>query len=76
MDIKRSVTIAGHRTSIALETEFWDALKEIARARRIALSALIAEIDVTRLKRDETNGNLSRAIRLYVLAHFRGRAKS
>jgi predicted DNA-binding ribbon-helix-helix protein len=70
-DIKRSVRIAGHRTSIALETEFWDALKEIAAAGRISLSALIAQVDA---KRGEAN--LSRALRLHVLAYFKDRASA
>ncbi len=69
-DIKRSVRIAGHRTSIALEAEFWEALKEIAEAEGLSLNALIARIDAARM--DETR-NLSRAIRLYVLAHYRNR---
>ena len=70
-DIKRSVRIAGHSTSIALEEEFWDALKEIARAEGVSLNALIARIDAARLPK---TSNLSRAIRLYVLGYFRGRA--
>lgn len=63
---KRSLTIAGHRTSIALEPEFWDALEAIARERSLSLPALIAEIDETREK-----ANLSSAIRLAVLAWYR-----
>ena len=62
---KRSVTIAGHRTSVSLEAPFWDALKEIAAARGLATNALIAEIDRGR------DGNLSSAIRLFVLAALR-----
>jgi len=69
-DIKRSVRIAGHRTSIALEAEFWAALKDIAEAERLSLNALIARIDAERLPAE---GNLSRAVRLYVLEHFRKR---
>ena len=68
-EIKRSVSIAGHRTSIALEPEFWDALKEIARERDLSVSALIAEVDAAR-----GAANLSRALRLHVLAYFRARA--
>lgn len=67
---KRSVTIAGHRTSISIEQPFWEALQEIAASRGRSLSALVAEIDAGRTP--ETN--LSSAIRLAVLAHFRGTA--
>ncbi len=65
---KRSVLVAGHKTSVSLEAEFWDELRAIATARGISLNALIAEIDQSR------GGNLSSAIRLYVLAWLRGRA--
>lgn len=58
---KRSVTIAGHRTSVSLEEPFWEALREIARARGVPLAALIAEVDRRR------TGNLSSALRLYAL---------
>lgn len=64
---KRSVTIAGHRTSVSLESEFWDELTEIAKARGISLNRLIAEIDQTR------EANLSSAIRLFVLAALKER---
>jgi len=67
---KRSVTIAGHRTSVSLESEFWDELTEIAKARGISLNRLIAEIDQTR------EANLSSAIRLFVLAAFKERISS
>ena len=63
---KRSVTVAGHRTSVSLEAPFWTALREIAATRGLAVSALIAEIDRGR------SGNLSSAIRLFVLASLRG----
>ncbi len=62
---KRSVVIAGHRTSVSIETQFWDALKDIAAARGVSLNRLIAEIDESRAE------NLSSAIRVYVLAHIR-----
>lgn len=65
---KRSLTIAGHRTSIALEPEFWSALDEIAAARGLSLSQLIAEIDEAR-----ENANLSSALRVTVLAWYRQR---
>jgi predicted DNA-binding ribbon-helix-helix protein len=59
--IKRSVRIAGHATSISLEVAFWRGLCDIAAARRMSVSALVAVIDATR------GGNLSSAIRLFVL---------
>jgi predicted DNA-binding ribbon-helix-helix protein len=59
---KRSVTIAGHSTSVSLEAAFWDALKHIAAARDVSINALIETIDEGR------TGNLSSAIRVFVLA--------
>lgn len=64
--VKRSIVIAGHKTSVSLEDAFWDALKEIAGRRKATLSDLVASIDSSR-----TQGNLSSAIRLFVLDHFR-----
>jgi predicted DNA-binding ribbon-helix-helix protein len=64
--IKRSVIIGGHRTSISLEDPFWRNLQEIARAQGWTVSKLIVEIDGSR-----QYGNLSSAIRLFVLEHFR-----
>jgi predicted DNA-binding ribbon-helix-helix protein len=60
--VKRSVVIAGHKTSVSLEDAFWKALKEIAALRNMALSELVASIDVSR-----EHANLSSAIRLFVL---------
>ncbi len=65
--VKRSIVIAGHKTSVSLEDAFWDALKEIAGHRRLTLSDLVATIDSGR-----NQGNLSSAIRLFVLDHYRG----
>ncbi|MFG1301826.1 ribbon-helix-helix domain-containing protein [Xanthobacter sp. V3C-3] len=65
--VKRSIVIAGHKTSVSLEDAFWEALKEIAGSRRLTLSDLVATIDSAR-----TQGNLSSAIRLFVLDHYRG----
>lgn len=65
---KRSVTIAGHRTSVSLEEPFWEALGEIARERGLSLGALVALIDAGR-----GTGNLSSALRLHVLADLRTR---
>jgi predicted DNA-binding ribbon-helix-helix protein len=67
---KRSVLIAGHRTSLSLEEPFWTALKEIAQKRGLSLARLIAEIDANR------SGNLSSAARLYVLDQLRQAAKA
>ena len=64
---KRSVTIAGHSTSVSLEAAFWDALKDIAIKRNLSINALIEQIDLGRVDGDRT-GNLSSAIRVYVLA--------
>jgi predicted DNA-binding ribbon-helix-helix protein len=64
--IKRSIVIAGHKTSVSLEDAFWKGLKEIAIGRDKTLSDLVAEIDTGR-----PHGNLSSAIRLFVLDHYR-----
>lgn len=58
---KRSVVLAGHRTSVSLENAFWDALKAIAGNRNSTVNQLVTEIDKQR------DGNLSSAIRVYVL---------
>jgi predicted DNA-binding ribbon-helix-helix protein len=64
--VKRSIVIAGHKTSVSLEDAFWDALKELASKRDLTLSDVVAEIDATRAQ-----GNLSSAIRLFVLENVR-----
>jgi predicted DNA-binding ribbon-helix-helix protein len=64
--VKRSIVIAGHKTSVSLEDAFWDAQKEIASTRDVTLSEVVANIDALR-----NQGNLSSAIRLFVLDHFR-----
>jgi len=65
--MKRSISIAGHRTSVSVETPFWEGLAEIAESRNTSIAALIAEID-----RDRPAGsNLSSAIRVFILAHYR-----
>jgi predicted DNA-binding ribbon-helix-helix protein len=65
--LKRSVTISGHRTSVSLEAEFWQALTEIAAELKRPLAKLIDEID----KREGRGNNLSSALRVFVLAHYR-----
>lgn len=64
---KRSVRIAGHRTSVSVEDEFWELLKDIARRDALSLDALIARIDEGR------STNLSSAVRLHVLRDLRNR---
>lgn len=64
--VKRSIVIAGHKTSVSLEDAFWRGLKEIANGREMTLSDLVATIDT-----DRRHGNLSSAIRLFVLDHYR-----
>lgn len=67
---KHSLTLHGHRTSVSLETEFWQALHEIAAAEGRPLAALAAEIDAARAP----GTGLATAMRLHVLRHFRNRA--
>ena len=66
--VKRSVMIAGHRTSVSVEQAFWDHLKRLAEARDLSTAALIAEIDQGRKRQ-----NLSSAIRLFVLEQVAAR---
>jgi predicted DNA-binding ribbon-helix-helix protein len=61
--VKRSFTLAGHRTSVALETEFWQALTAIAAGRGCTVAALVAEVDATR----GTDRPLSSALRIFAL---------
>ncbi|MFY9292220.1 MAG: ribbon-helix-helix domain-containing protein [Methylorubrum rhodinum] len=68
---KRSVMIAGHRTSVSLEAEFWEALQGIARSEGLSVQALIGRIDAERAGR-----NLSSAIRVHVLRTVQTEAKS
>ena len=67
--IKRSIVIAGHKTSVSLEDAFWSELKDIAEQKDQTLSSVVGEIDTRRLQ-----GNLSSAIRLFVLDNARARA--
>jgi predicted DNA-binding ribbon-helix-helix protein len=64
--VKRSIVITGHKTSVSLEDAFWSGLKDIAASRNMTLSELVASIDG-----DRRQGNLSSAIRLFVLDHYR-----
>ncbi len=63
---KRSVVIAGHKTSVSLEEPFWTAVREITQARAMTISALLHEIDRARV-----NANLSSAVRVFVLDYIR-----
>jgi predicted DNA-binding ribbon-helix-helix protein len=69
--LKRSIVVAGHKTSVSLEDGFWTGLREIAGTRAMSLSELIATIDAER-----HHGNLSSAIRLFVLRHYREGTKA
>lgn len=62
---KRSVVLAGHRTSVSLENAFWEALRDMAGEAGISVNALVSRIDA------ERSGNLSSAIRTHVLLHYR-----
>jgi predicted DNA-binding ribbon-helix-helix protein len=62
---KRSIVVASHKTSISLEDAFWNELKMIAGEREMTLSELVSSIDVSRV-----HGNLSSAIRLFVLGYY------
>src|SRR3974377_816932 len=59
--IKRSIVLNGHKTSVSLENEFWEGLRQIAESQKSKVSALVQRID-----RERTNRNLSSAIRIYV----------
>jgi predicted DNA-binding ribbon-helix-helix protein len=66
--IKHSIVIGGHKTSVSLEEAFWEGLKEVAQERNLTLSSMVSEIDINRRQ-----GNLSSAIRLFVLDNARTR---
>jgi predicted DNA-binding ribbon-helix-helix protein len=66
---KRSIVISNHKTSLTLEDGFWLSLKEIAEHEELPVAQLVARID-----RDRQHANLSSAIRLHVLNHYRRRA--
>ena len=67
--VKRSVVVGGHKTSVSLEEAFWNGMKDISQQRGVTLSELVGSIDA-----DRRQGNLSSAIRLFVLDHFASRA--
>jgi len=63
--MKRSIVLAGHKTSVTLEDPFWDALKDIAKVQRKPVTELVRRIDV-----DRKHANLSSALRLFVLNYY------
>jgi predicted DNA-binding ribbon-helix-helix protein len=68
---KRSVVLGEHKTSVSLEDAFWQALKDIARRKDRTVAQLIASIDAER-----NIGNLSSAVRLFILDHYQGSSAS
>ena len=68
--VKHSLTLKGHRTSVTLEAEFWQAFRDIAEETGLGLNALAARIDEGR----GTDAGLASAIRVFVLDHYRNRA--
>ncbi len=73
--IKTSVTVAGHRTSISLEQPFLEALRDIAIERSVSLNDLVGYIDKNRLLSTPPNG-LSSAVRLFVLEYYKSESQS
>ncbi len=69
---KHSLTLGGHRTSVSLEDEFWQAFREIARAQSHGINELAAEIDAAR----GVETGLATAIRLYVLEYYRSQSSN
>jgi predicted DNA-binding ribbon-helix-helix protein len=67
--IKRSIVLAGHKTSVSLENEFWDGMRQIADQKNTTVSALLQQIDTGR-----SSANLSSAIRIFVFNQFRAQA--
>ncbi|MGI3211319.1 ribbon-helix-helix domain-containing protein [Roseovarius tibetensis] len=67
--VKHSLTLRGHRTSVSLEAEFWDAFRDIAALQGVAINELAARIDAER----GMEAGLASAIRVYVLRHYRDR---
>ena len=63
---KRSIKVAGHRTSTSLEPDFWQALQEIAQTKNTSMAELIADVDGARGKT-----NLSSALRCFILKHYK-----
>ncbi|MEM7441835.1 MAG: ribbon-helix-helix domain-containing protein [Pseudomonadota bacterium] len=75
MTVKRSVTIAGHRTSVSLEKPFWEALQQMADRQGKSISALVAQIDADRAQAAQ-QVNLSSALRIFVLKDLKAQSTS
>ena len=69
--VSHTIVLAGHKTSVSLEEAFWEGLKDIAKDQRKSLSELVGVIDT-----DRKDGNLSSALRLFVLSHYQAQAAS
>ena len=69
--VRHSIVLAGHSTSVSLEDQFWEGLRVIAKDQRKRLSDLVGSIDTNR-----EHGNLSSALRLFVLSHYQAQAAS
>lgn len=72
--VKRSIEIAGHKTSISLEPLFWDLLRRAAESEGVPLNALVARIDAERIRADPAPG-LAGAIRLWLAARWQTAAE-
>jgi predicted DNA-binding ribbon-helix-helix protein len=70
-NVKRSVVVGGRNTSVGLEDAFWISLKEVAAHQRVTIAALVTRIDAERL-----HANLSSAVRIYLLDHYRRLAET
>ena len=69
--VSHTIVLAGHKTSVSLEEAFWEGLKDIAKDQRKSLSELVGVVDT-----DRKDGNLSSALRLFVLSHYQAQAAS
>ena len=72
--VKRSLTIAGHRTSVSLEAPFWEALRDVAAAEGLTVTGLVARIDEARAAMGGEVSGLSGRIRIYILRYYREHA--
>jgi predicted DNA-binding ribbon-helix-helix protein len=70
---RHSLTLDGHRTSVAIEDAFWEEIRRIAREHGCSVARLVAQVDEART-RDDPPPNLSSALRLFVLAEIKARA--
>ena len=68
--LKKSINLSGHLTSVSLEPEFWQALKDIAQLQSMSMRALVQQIDQNRLNNDSIY-NLSSSIRVFILQYYK-----